>query len=133
MNMKGKEVLRAIADGADVCEFEVLFDGRLRWEPLWTSVTVSTLMDTQIEFRRNPRTRVVNGFTVPAPIQETPEESDELWVPAISSKTWAGCILYASRAEYDELCYSRGLLFTTKEAAIANAKAMVGIDPNGEA
>ena len=125
--MTGKEVLRAIADGADVSEFEVADSIPTEWEVLWDEVSVKTLLDSGLTYRRKPRTRVVNGFTVPAPIQEMPKNGDRLFYIHLFYSDWC---FEACFSRSDEIYYSRGLLFSTKEAAIANAKAMLGIDPN---
>ena len=130
--MTGKEVLRAIADGADPSEFEVL-DNHLRWEPLWKSVSVTTLLDAQIEFRRKPRTRVVNGFTVPAPIQEMPDTDEHCWCADVFTPDFCSPVFFSYTNFRHKAAYDRGLLFSTKEAAIANAKAMCGINPESEA
>ena len=122
--MNGKEVLRAIADGADPSEFQ-WFDGDKVLNVYDWNINSFTRPNGQ--FRRKPRTRVVNGFTVPAPIQEMPKNGDRLFYIHLFYSDWC---FEACFSRSDEIYYSRGLLFSTKEAAIANAKAMVGIDPN---
>lgn len=80
-------------------------------------------------FRRKPeqpKTIMVNGFKVPAPETKkilprtyyapAPDEAS-YWRSHHYSTVWA------------QLCFERGLLHTTKEAAVAHAKAMLGIDP----
>ena len=128
--MTGKEVLRAIADGALPEEFEWQDDlADKQWCPFISSYwDIYELAKTQAQFRRKLPTRIVNGFTVPAPIQEMPAaNSYYLAMPDVlawfKSYEWYGY-------EFDKRFLSRGLLFSTKEAAIANAKAMCGIDPS---
>ena len=77
-----------------------------------------------------PRTHIVNGFDVPAPVKSMsigeqcfyPNESDPDWY---ESDTFDG-------GEWDMRVLKRNSCFATKEAAIANAKARCGIDPNKE-
>ena len=126
--MTGKEVLRAIADGADPSAFEIYAEVSMLWLPLASVHTLGFILGPT-KFRRKPRTQVVNGFTVPAPIQEMPERGDFLWWINLGYKDWCFGAAFARDCESDQQYYLRGLLFTTKEAAIANAKAMCGIDP----
>ena len=77
-----------------------------------------------------PRTHIVNGFEVPAPVKSMsvgeqcfyPNESDPDWY---ESDTFDG-------GAWDMRMLNRGSCFATKEAAIANAKARCGIDPTKE-
>lgn len=127
--MTGKEVLRAIADGAHPSEFEYLTEEFPEWNTA-LSLSVGFLFWGQYEFRRKPRTRVVNGFTVPAPIQEMPKECELVWRADPSIREWSreSWLWVDSEGVPDNV--QRGLLFSTKEAAIANAKAMCGISPD---
>lgn len=128
--MTGKEVLHAIADGADPSEFECRYklDAWKQFVP--DDWAVSCVMDSQYHtFRRKPRTRVVNGFTVPAPIQDMPKKDQMLYVADPMHQDF---FIEALVRGCWESGLTRGLLFSTKEAAIANAKAMCGINPEAE-
>jgi hypothetical protein len=78
-----------------------------------------------------PRTHKVNGFDVPVP--ESKElKSREQYYTACPTNT---CYLDLHAWDCDMLdrrYLKRGLVHLTKEAAIANAKAMIGIDPEAE-
>lgn len=75
-----------------------------------------------------PKTRVINGFDVPAPESEPLDEGGKYYVVDVNSRlfcekyTWSGSTV-------DTLWLKRGLVFLAKKDAIANAKAMVGINP----
>ena len=75
-----------------------------------------------------PKTIKVNGFDVPEPMREAPVEGVRYYVASTQSREW-----YLSRTwggwELDLRCLQRGLVYSTKEAAVAHAKAMLGIDP----
>lgn len=131
--MTGKEVLRAIADGADPSEFECSYKQETwkQFQPDNWSIW-DALYSEYHTFRRKPRTRVVNGFTVPAPIQEMPKMGDMYFWAITEETAWFGIHEWRND-EGDNLWFSRGLLFSNKEAAIANAKAMCGINPESEA
>lgn len=78
-----------------------------------------------------PKTRIINGFEVPAPETKEPECGVQFYMAAPnfilfhSSYTW-------DFHELNKIWLNRGLLFLDKEDAIANAKAMLGIDPYEE-
>lgn len=76
-----------------------------------------------------PKTRTINGFEVPAPETKEPESLANYYLAVISTEdfyrgeTWTGW-------DSDRFWLKQGLIFLNKEDAIANAKAMLGIDPN---
>lgn len=74
-------------------------------------------------------THIVNGFEVPAHETQPPSPEARFYSPEPSVDVW----FEWNEWEDDErsaLMLERGLVFATKEAAIANAKAMCGVDPN---
>ena len=74
------------------------------------------------------KTIAVNGFEVPAPITCPPKEGADYYVSSVTADAyhcrwiWQGNMM-------DRLALERGSAHTTKEAAVAHAKAMLGIDP----
>lgn len=87
-------------------------------------------MTSDFDLFMKPKTRVINGFEVPAPESEPLKANDDYYFPDfISSEsygisTWCG-------DDFDKRLLKTRLVFLTKEDAIANAKAMLGIDPHG--
>ena len=81
------------------------------------------------EYRIKEKTIMVNSFEVPEPMREKPELDTGYFAPNVvamemySFSKWEDCSVDKSRL-------SRGICHKTKEAAIAHAKAMLGIDPN---
>lgn len=81
------------------------------------------------EFKPIPKTIKVNGFDVPAPMSEAPEHRQMVYLAHSAHLdfnldfTWQGDDAAAS-------WLSRGLIHKTESAAIAHAKAMLGINPN---
>ena len=71
----------------------------------------------------------VNGFDVPAPMSEAPMIGDEYFTPQTGYEVFYCANKWRSDG-YDHRFLSRGLVHLTKSAAIAHAKAMLGIDPN---
>lgn len=119
---KHARVLRLIADGVSPEEFEVKFPEVAGWHDL----IGFNLLETDVEIRRKERTHVVNGFTVPAPMDRQP--LGDFYTPYLHDTKWY-CILHRN---FYGIPLKRGLCFATKEGAIMNAKAMCGIDPNKE-
>lgn len=77
-----------------------------------------------------PKVMLVNGFEVPESLREEPADGDFYFIPTVESNDFSDRMLWGSD-EYDKRYLSRGLVHSTKEAAIAHAKAMLGIDPKG--
>ena len=93
----------------------------------WMSKTGGNL-NAGVKYRIKPRTITVNGFEVPEPV------TDKWWEMSggyISDVTRCDFFVFTTCDQGREIAGKRGILHTTKEAAIAHAKAMLGIDPNG--
>jgi len=78
-----------------------------------------------------PKTRIINGFEVPVPEERAPALRSWYLTVDFSEREM---ILYSlwNNGLIDAAMLKRGLVFLTKEDAIANAKAMLGIDPYAE-
>lgn len=76
-----------------------------------------------------PKTRIINGFEVPAPEKQALYGGDEYYASSIHDNEYYIKVRWNIRGSWDERALSRGLVFLNKEDAIANAKAMIGIDP----
>ena len=75
-----------------------------------------------------PKTIKVNGFDVPEPMREAPALGAAYFIAIPNSQNYYHG--YLRDAFPLNTCWlSRGLLHSTKEAAVAHAKAMLGIDP----
>lgn len=81
------------------------------------------------KFKPITKTIKVNGFDVPASISEAPEYEAKIFFPSISQDDFYD-ETYWQGAACDKLWLARGMLHSTKSAAIAHSKAMLGIDPN---
>lgn len=119
-----KEILPVVQAAADGEEVQFYGEHTEEWI---AKATGSLRADTK--YRIKPRTITVNGFEVPEPMRIKPDEGFEYFVSTPSDSemfyvaTWDDDI-------HDERWFYRGLCHTTEEAAIAHAKAMLGIDPN---
>lgn len=127
------EVLRAIADGVPLDEFEGMTVTEI-WYDLDEVVAVSRgngsvgwiTEPDRWQIRRKPQHIIVNGFKVPKPLDVMPQYG-QIYYPALDEAAYyaAG----STGAGWVCICLQRGIAHATKEAAIAHAKAMLGIDP----
>jgi hypothetical protein len=123
--MKLQDLLRHIADNVE--------NGRIWSEGLdiddeaaWAA---SVFFGNAGSVKLTPRTHVINGFTVPAPVGGDLGGVQGCWLTDITCPEWAyGVCWVGDNQQTDWL--NRGLIHLRKEAAIANAKAMLGIDPD---
>lgn len=124
---KHAEVLRQIADGVPLSEFEVRGAGHP--QPTWMTLAFANFLARPDfwEVRRKPQHIFVNGFKVPKPLEA--DSGGELWAPNLMADEFANqWHLPSDRKDAIE----RGIAHSTTEAAIAHAKAMLGIDPEWE-
>ncbi len=82
-----------------------------------------------IELRIAPETIIVNGFEIKAPMKEAPQYGSKYYIPAPQNDEWYDTELFEGKF-FDGNIVDRGLCHKTSAAAIAHAKAMIGIDPN---
>jgi hypothetical protein len=128
------EVLRAIADGVPLSEFEAaLIPGM--WRPL--ECVAATNRDDACgwlespdkwQLRRKPQYIMVNGFKVPKPLDVMPKDREAYFVPSFDCEHLYQKDSWTDHA-IDNRLFDRHICHATKEAAIAHAKAMLGIDP----
>lgn len=127
---KHASVLRAIADGVPLSEFEITCSGWISksWDCLHGYATWLKDPD-EYEIRRKPQHIIVNGFKVPKPLDVMPDDGC-VYVSDIGREHFYETIgtgsIWAARA------VQRGIAHSTKKAAITHAKAMLGIDPKWE-
>jgi hypothetical protein len=96
----------------------------------WEDVKALGQFDYYPFFRIKPNTRMINGFEVPAPLSEEPEDGFVFFYPILTTENMVRSTAYASKHDKKH-CFERGLCFANEEDAFKNARAMVRIDPNG--
>ena len=121
-----KDILPVVQAAADGYEVEFLDSD----DNEWMKKNSCCGFEFFVKYRIKPRTITVNGFEVPEPMRAKPSVGDEYCVASPSDVGMHYCTLW-SDDEYENCRLSRGLCHATQEAAIAHAKAMLGIDPNG--
>lgn len=78
-----------------------------------------------------PETRIINGFEVPVPETEAPEYDASYYLAAPTRRFFHGREDWVGDT-MDKIWLKRGLVFLSEKDAIANAKAMLGVDPHSE-
>ncbi len=104
-----------------------------RWEQQvsesgWAPLVTHPQWSRYDEYRRKPRTHIVNGFEVPEPMREAPVIGANVWLSDPVSEDFVAQLSWCANS-WRRRHLSRGLVHATKEAAIANAKAMCGVRP----
>jgi len=136
------EVLRAIASGVPIYNFEARKKEALcqcssqetvSWSDLvtWAGWQQGLWITSPHEWdvRRKMLTRIINGYKVPAPLSTPPAINSTYYVSSISHIAFFAELVW-SGTHFDYNYLKRGLCHDSVEAAAANAKAMIGIDPN---
>jgi len=121
---KHASVLRAIADGVPLSEFEITTNGN--WDDMadGTHWAGWIYRPERWEIRRKPQHIIVNGFKVPKPLEAVPD--GDIYAPDFVHDDLFDCWKGPSMKS---LATKRGCAHATAEAAIAHAKAMLGINP----
>ena len=81
-------------------------------------------LNTPSPYYRAPRVFTHPGGTCPAPETEAPPRGQKYWVPALTEVDFAWPLNWSGDG-YDKIALSRGLVYLTREAAIARAELML--------
>lgn len=128
----GKEVLQKIIDSENT-EDDFEFGDDAYWRGLDLDlISVSDMLDNMYNFRFKKTMRKINGFSVPVPLKEAPPAMTEYFVIDLSNCSFSSDYLTWNNLEIEQMWLERGLIFLEKEDAIANAKAMLGINPESD-
>ena len=113
------EFIVAFAEGKEVENF---------YNNKWHTVTDLDQLSTYTQFRIKPKTKTINGFEVPVPMDKEPEQRSKYYYPCVTSNEFYSQEVFSLK--WDTKNFERGICFSNKEDAIKTAKAMLGIDPN---
>lgn len=126
--LNGHEFLKELLNPeVGLSDFEVKHASCLQGSSANYDLPVHDVLSGDFKFRRKEKTRVINGFTVPAPLREIVLK-ERYYLSNPFDSTFSSKEVFLGEA-IDIQWLNRGLCFATKEAAIANAKAMCGINP----
>ena len=133
MNEQYKElsfdhIITAISDGKIV---EVEKFGRTGL-PVWVTISGITTINelNQLKdsrFRQAIQTVNIGGHIVPKPLTEPPEEGVKFYMASLGSVILYNFGLWDNAYGYHKTMLKRGLVHSTKEAAIAHTKALIDI------
>lgn len=76
------------------------------------------------EYRRKPKTILVNGIEVPEPVRKPLKESETYWLAVPTNPRRAFSTVWINN-EDDEYFLRSGLVHLTKEAAVLHVEAML--------
>lgn len=116
------DVIRKFAEGAEV-------EWRHISKTEWTRSHDNPSFFDTFEYRVKKPTHWVNGFEVPAPDVNADASPTPISVYAPDVVGVAYYVKVYQGGDYYPRSLERGIAFSNKEDAIANAKAMLGIDP----
>lgn len=117
------EYIKSIVDGVINGGVAQMFIGNE-----WFDQTEPLNFINGCEYRLKPATIMVNGFEVPKPMSESPGYGNDYFMTNINDDSFYEEYSWSDDT-YDNQWLQRNICHTTKEAAIAHAKAMLGINP----
>jgi hypothetical protein len=138
--MNIQEILQIMSDNAkpdkngDICKNgHVMHNIHFEGAPILVveDYILGAVLHHPNRFTLAPRTHKVNSFDVPMPMKLRLNNGRGYWVPDQTAQKWVRSCDWNGN-KFDKTALARGLVHLTTEAAIANAKAMCGIDPEAE-
>lgn len=126
-NLTFDEAIKAIFDGKIVEVKRCDLSTHPVWVPISGVTTINQLNQLKNNrFRQVTPTINIGGHSVPKPMTEPPKNETLCYMPEPINKDLYAWIWWRSDEFYNE-CLKRGLVHSTKEAAIAHAKALIAI------
>jgi hypothetical protein len=97
----------------------------------WRQCNSMPLFCSHYQYRRKPRTIIINGHEVPEPLRVKPEIGSVYYVACVSSGSESWVCVKWFHDEIDNTRFDAGMCHATKEAAIAHAKALLSFTQGG--
>ena len=121
-----KDILIAIANGLKTDELEVKHQDWQEWQngsdySSWMNPTAGC----KWQVRLIPKTMLFNRQQLPIPMETAPDEGTMVYVTDPASGDQDACWMVWSNTSYQVILLDKGLIHSTKEAAIAWANAMI--------
>ena len=121
-----KDILIAIANGLKTDELEVKHHQWQEWQngsdySSWMNPTAAGNWQVRII----PKTMLFNRQQLPMPMETTPEEGTMVYIADPASEDHDACWMVWADAPYQVILLDKGLIHSTKEAAIKWANAMI--------
>ena len=121
-----KDILIAIANGLKTDELEVKHQ---EWQEWQNGSDYSSWMNPSAagnwQVRLIPKTMLFNRQQLPMPMETTPEEGTMVYVTDPASGDQDACWMVWSNTSYQVVLLDKGLIHSTKEAAIKWTNAMI--------
>lgn len=92
----------------------------------WAQCIHNPLWHTSCDYRRKPKTILINGYHVPEPIRTPPERGTIFFYPNLSEMdNYSVGRLMWNENRFDYCCLHTGIIHLRKEAAILHARALL--------
>ena len=99
------------------------------WSPLLAG---SPSWFVENDYRRRPRTIIINGHEVSEPLREAPNVGAKVYLVSLSEKAVSNWLVWEGD-DFDLRCLRSGLLHLTRDAAEQHARALLSFTMEGEA
>jgi hypothetical protein len=126
--MKHKHAENMLAYAQDAMETETpweRWERRYKGDDHWESLKYCPTWIPLAEYRRKPRTIIINGFEVPEPVREPLEYGQEYYIPTIAGDHRVAALFMWYNNDHDSRWLEKGLIHLTKDAAETHAKALL--------
>ena len=121
-----KDILIAIANGLKTDELEVKHQDWQEWQNGSDySSWMNPIAGCKWQVRLIPKTMLFNRQQLPIPMETTPDEGTMVYVTDPASGDQDACWMVWSNTSYQVILLDKGLIHSTKEAAIEWANAMI--------
>ena len=122
-----KNILIAIANGISIEEIEVKHTTWTIWQPSanYSVSWMNSRLASDWQVRLIPKTMLFNRQQLPMPMMTAPDEGTMVYVANPASGDQDACWMVWSNTSYQVVLLDKGLIHSTKEAAIKWINAMI--------
>ena len=90
----------------------------------WSSLLTNPAWNVDRQYRRKPRTININGFEVPSPLRNPPNDGEIYYIVNLTEDKVCVIVWYSARSLFKQWLKS-GIVHMTKEAAEIHLKALL--------
>lgn len=90
----------------------------------WHDCIYHPAQDQKKQYRRKPRTININGFEVPSPLRNPPNDGEICYIVNLTENR-AYCVIWCNTTSFYTQWLKSGIVHSTKEAAELHLKALL--------
>ncbi len=90
----------------------------------WSSLLTKPAWNADRQYRRKPRTININGFEVPSPLRDLPNDGETCYIVNLAEDKVYATVWYSAQSFFKQWLKS-GIIHRTKEAAEIHLKALL--------